>query len=90
MREVLEISRGEVWLWPVKLYSTLEELSNAGWIEELKGASQHPEGKSRKRRYYRITAAGRSLLAGETERLQGLVEIARHRNAARRQPAGKG
>ena len=62
MREVMELTGGEVRLWPVKLYSTLEELSVHGWIEELKGDSEHPEGKCRKRRYYRITAEGRASL----------------------------
>lgn len=87
MREVLEITDGEVRLWPVKLYSTLDELARSGWIEELSAAGEHPEGKSRKRRYYRITEAGREALAAETRRLNGLVSVARARNAVRHSPA---
>ncbi|MCH7824394.1 MAG: helix-turn-helix transcriptional regulator [Acidobacteria bacterium] len=90
MREVLEITRGEVRLWPVKLYSTLDELAKAAGIEELAGAGEHPEGRSRKRRYYRITEAGRAALAAETQRLHGLVAIAWEGNAAGGSPAGEG
>ena len=81
MREVLRLTSGAVRLWPVKLYSTLDELAARGFIEEL-AAGEHPEGKSRKRRYYRITPSGREALATETQRLEGLVTIARERNQA--------
>lgn len=89
VREVLRITDGGVRLWPVKLYSTLDELAGDGFIEELAAAGEHPEGKSRKRRYYRITDAGREALAAETQRLQGLVAIARDRNAERHVPGGE-
>lgn len=85
MREVLRVTEGAVRLWPVKLYSTLDELADEGLIEEL-AAGDHPEGKSRKRRYYRITPSGREALATETRRLEGLVKIARERNQARAVP----
>lgn len=89
MREVLRITDGGVRLWPVKLYSTLDELARDGLIEELAAAGEHPQGKSRKRRYYRITDAGREALAAETQRLQGLVMIARERNAERHTTGGE-
>ena len=89
VREVLQITAGDVRLWPVKLYSTLDEMTAAGWTEELAATGEHPEGKSRKRRYYRITEVGREMLAAETERLQGLVSVARERNDGRRSTAGE-
>lgn len=77
-REVLDVTDGAVRLWPVKLYSTLDELAETGYIAELEG--EHPEGKSRKRRYYRITDEGREALEREAERLQDLASVARARN----------
>lgn len=77
-REVLDVTDGGVRLWPVKLYSTLDELAEAGYIVELEG--EHPEGKSRKRRYYRITGDGRAALEREAQRLHDLATAARARN----------
>ena len=77
-REVLTLSDGQVRLWPAMLYGALEDLSDRGWIEELTDARRRPDGSERKR-YYRLTRAGRAAVAAETERLAGLVRIARTR-----------
>lgn len=77
-RMVLEQSRGEVQLWPATLYGTLDSLSEMGWIVELL-EDERPPGESGKRRYYRITAAGRQALSEETEKLASLVSVARER-----------
>lgn len=79
MRDVLELTGGEVRLWPAALYGSLDDLSERGWIEELADARRRPEGESERKRYYRITAAGRAALAEETDRLAGLVRAARGR-----------
>ena len=81
-REVLALSDGHVRLWPAMLYGALEDLSDRGWIEELTDARRRPDESERKR-YYRLTRAGRAVAAGETERLAGLVRIARARVKAR-------
>ncbi len=77
-REVLALSDGQVRLWPAMLYGALEDLSDRGWIEEVTDARRRPDESERKR-YYRITRAGRAAAAAETHRLAGLVRVARAR-----------
>ena len=78
-REVLSLSEGQLRLWPAMLYGALEDLSNRGWIEELTDSRRRPPDESERRRYYRITRAGRAAAAVETDRLAGLVRVARAR-----------
>jgi DNA-binding PadR family transcriptional regulator len=82
-REVLALSDGSVRLWPATLYGALEDLADWGWIEELAEPERRPADESGRRRYYRITRAGRDRLRAETDRLAGLVRIARVRNKPR-------
>ncbi len=77
-REVLALSDGQLRLWPAMLYGALEDLCDRGWIEELTDARRRPDDSERKR-YYRITRAGRAAAAAETNRLASLVRIARAR-----------
>ena len=79
MRDVLELTGGEVRLWPAALYGSLDDLRARGLIEELSEPEVRPEGESERKRYYRVTPAGRRALAEETDRLAGLVRAARAR-----------
>lgn len=79
MRDVLELTDGQVRLWPAALYGSLDELQDAGCIEELADPAERPQGESERKRYYRITEAGRRALTAETDRLAGLVRAARSR-----------
>ncbi len=78
-REALELSDGLVRLWPATLYGALEDLCDRGWIEEIDVEKGRPADESERRRYYRITRAGRAAVSAETQRLAGLVRIARSR-----------
>ena len=78
-REVLALSDGLVRLWPATLYGALEDLCDRGWIAELDLAHRRTADDSERKRYYRITRAGRGALSAETERLAGLVRVARAR-----------
>jgi len=78
-REVLTLSDGQVRLWPASLYGALEELCDQGWIEELTDPRRRPQDESERKRYYRITRAGRTAAAAETSRLAALVRVARSR-----------
>jgi DNA-binding PadR family transcriptional regulator len=75
-RGVQALSHGDVRLWPATLYGSLEDLRARKWIEEL---AEHPEDESERRRYYRLTRAGRAVLAGEAARLGRLARLARTR-----------
>lgn len=78
-RAVHELSDGRTRLWPVSLYGTLDELAESGLIEELADSRERPADESEKKRFYRLTRAGRRALALETERLAGLVKTAKSR-----------
>jgi DNA-binding PadR family transcriptional regulator len=75
-RDVQALSEGRVRLWPATLYGSLEELRDRGWIEEL---SEHPADESERRRYYRLTRAGRQALEAEAEHLSRVARLARSR-----------
>jgi DNA-binding PadR family transcriptional regulator len=78
-RDVLTLSDGRVRLWPATLYGSLEELRDRRWIEALEDPRARPESESERKRYYRITRAGRAAVAAETERLTRLARVARSR-----------
>lgn len=82
-REVLNLSEGQIRLWPAMLYGSLEDLRELGLIEELSDAQRTAIDDSERRRYYRLTRAGRAAAAEQTERLASLVRIARTRVRAR-------
>jgi len=76
MQEVLERSAGKVRLWPATLYGSIKRLMEAGLIEES-DERPAPELDDARRRYYRLTALGRRVLAAECDRLQELVSAIR-------------
>jgi DNA-binding PadR family transcriptional regulator len=78
-REVWELSDGQIRLWPAMLYGALEDLNERGWIEEVTDTKRRPPDESERKRYYRLTRAGRQMAAAETDRLAGLVRVARAR-----------
>lgn len=80
VREVLEQTNGDLRLWPAMLYRSLEQMMEVELIEELTDPEQRPSGASAKRRYFRITQAGRRVLAAEADRLDQLARIARAKN----------
>ncbi len=65
---------GKIQLWPATLYGSLNEIEQAGLIEEWQpNGPQDDVG----RRSYKLTTPGRRVLAAETERLETLVRLAR-------------
>ena len=77
-RDVLSLSDGRVKLWPATLYGAIEELADRGWITEL-DEPRRPAEESERKRYYRLTRTGRVVLTAETDRMAGLVRVARGR-----------
>ncbi len=74
-RRVVEHTEGELRLYPVTLYSALDDLVELRLIEEAPEPS-HARHNER-RRYYRITRRGRRVLADETSNLESAARLAR-------------
>jgi DNA-binding PadR family transcriptional regulator len=79
MREVEARSGGEVRLGPGTLYGAIKRMLDQGVLEEA-GERPAREGDDERRRYYRLTALGREVVAAEAARLERLVELARAKN----------
>jgi DNA-binding PadR family transcriptional regulator len=90
MRQVAEQTSGRMRLGPGTLYSSIQALLEAGCIEEVHPQSQlqdHSQDRSQKqspknqsqerRRFYRLTAAGRTRVREEAERLEELLRVVR-------------
>jgi len=69
-------SGGRVLLGPGTLYRTIRDLLRDGLIEETE-SDLDPADDDERRRYYRISDLGRSVVAAEARRLESLVEIVR-------------
>jgi DNA-binding PadR family transcriptional regulator len=76
MQEVLARSGGKVRLWPATLYGSFKRLIEAELIQES-DERPAPELDDARRRYYRLTDLGRSVLNAECDRLQELVHAIR-------------
>jgi DNA-binding PadR family transcriptional regulator len=70
MQEIARQSAGRYKLGPGTLYDNLEKLLEDGIVKE---SAQRSSGEDPRRRYYRLTGAGRRLLAAELARLAGVV-----------------
>lgn len=82
MRQVEAQTDGRMRLGPGTLYSSIQTLLEARLIDEV---SQHEDAKLglARRRFYRLTAAGRKLVRSEAERLADLLRVARTKKVLR-------
>ena len=76
LQEVAERTRGQVRLGPGTLYRSIQRMLEQGLIEEPR---ERPAAEldDERRRYYRITALGRTAAGAEAARLAALVRMAR-------------
>lgn len=74
MQEIARQSEGKYTIGPGTLYDNLKKLLNQGLVEEAPSRSALDDPR---RRYYRLKALGRGVLAAEAERLDGVVREAR-------------
>jgi hypothetical protein len=94
MQEIARQSAGQYKIGPGTLYDNLKKLVSQGLVEE--SAKRPPRGAARapakdaskkaikedpRRRYYRLKGLGRDVLAGDLERLAGVLREARMRSA---------
>ena len=82
MRQVEEQTEGRMRLGPGTLYSSIQTLLEEKLIQEVDRRADARLGDER-RRYYRLTAAGRKLARAEAERLAGLLRVARAKKILR-------
>jgi DNA-binding PadR family transcriptional regulator len=76
MQEVERLSDGRVKLAPGTLYASIKRLLREKLIVEVDAP---PDETDTRRRYYELTAQGRSLAQEEARRLSLLVQIAQQR-----------
>jgi len=76
MQSVAESTDGEMTMGPGTLYGTIKRLLGSALIEECE---ERPDPKldDERRRYYRITNLGQTVLGLESRRYQKLVKLAR-------------
>jgi DNA-binding PadR family transcriptional regulator len=82
MRQVADQTDGRIRLGPGTLYSSIQTLLEAHLIEELDAREDAKLGSER-RRYYRLTIAGRKLARAEAGRLADLLRVARAKKILR-------
>lgn len=82
MREVAQWTGGKTKLNPGTLYTTIQRLLERGLIVEL---HERPDGDEddERRRYYRLTPAGRRAARLEMARLSEMVTLGRRAGLAR-------
>jgi DNA-binding PadR family transcriptional regulator len=73
MQAVEALSHGDMRLGPGTLYSSIKKMLEARLIEE---SGQRPDEDDERRRYYRLSSAGREAVAAQTRRLSRLVNYA--------------
>ena len=83
MRQVEQQSDGRMRLGPGTLYSSIQTLLEEKLIEEVDPPRGDSAPNSERRRYYRLTAAGRKLARSEADRLADLLRVARARKIFR-------
>lgn len=76
LQEVRSRTNGEVRLSPGTLYRSIQRMLEDDIIVEI-NERPAPELDDERRRYYRITALGRSVARAEANRLHDLVRLAR-------------
>jgi DNA-binding PadR family transcriptional regulator len=86
MQEVARQSEGRYKLGPGTLYDNLQKLIQREWVDEL---GRRADDEDPRRRYYRLTLAGRGVLEAEIARLAEVVREARSRLQTARPSAAK-
>lgn len=73
MQQIEDDSEGKIKLGPGALYGAIRQLNDEGLIEEM------PAEANARRRYYRITDAGRHRLGAELHYFEASVHLAKER-----------
>jgi DNA-binding PadR family transcriptional regulator len=86
MQDVSSLSENKVCMGPGTLYSSIQRLLDLSLIEETESTREPSDHESR-RRYYRLTQNGKTLLSSEVSRMESVVRLARRKELV---PKGTG
>ena len=89
IKQVETESEGSVRLGPGTLYGAIKRLLEYGFIREVESRVD-PELDDARRKYYRLTASGRSAVTAEADRLARLVKLARAKQLFSAAPRPRG
>ena len=78
LQEVTDRTGDQLRLRTGTLYTVIKRMLDRGWLAETDGHTH--EGSDERRRYYRLTPAGRQAVKAEARRLQDLVAIAHEKH----------
>ncbi len=73
---VEQATGGDIRLGPGTLYRSLKEMAGDGFVEQIPAPA---EDEDPRRKFHRITEAGRIVLEAEAARYQRIVEVAKER-----------
>jgi DNA-binding PadR family transcriptional regulator len=76
MQSISELSSNQFRMGPGTLYSTIQRLLELDLIEEAEGTGPRSEHENR-RKYYKLTPRGKTLLGAEVDRMESIVRLAR-------------
>ena len=77
MQSVSRITDNQFRMGPGTLYTTIQRLLDLGLIKETESAGQ--SDRENRRRYYKLTRTGRTVLAADVNRMESVVRLARDR-----------
>ena len=75
MQQVRVLSDGKARMGPGTLYTTIQRLLELSLIEE----TTTDDGRDERRRYYRLTRAGKAILQAEIGRMDAVLRIAQQK-----------
>ena len=75
VKSLREQTDGALSLDPANLYRAIQKLSAAGLVEDAE-RRKAADAADERRRYYRITALGRNVVAAEAERMRAIAGVA--------------
>jgi DNA-binding PadR family transcriptional regulator len=78
MKDAETQTGGQMKMGPGTLYGTIKRMLASGLIEET-GQRPDPAMDDERRRYYRLTGLGQSVVSAESQRLAALVAVARRK-----------
>lgn len=78
MQTVSRISENQFRMGPGTLYTTIQRLLDLGLIEETENGGGQSDHDNR-RRYYKLTRTGKTVLTADLSRMESVVRLARNK-----------